>query len=304
MKENEDKMGKFLKHEWDEEIKRIDEEVLSDSDLYDAAPVQMKEQVLQKIEDYEHEKAYEHLTEEDKEAIRLGRELLAQKNAGKAVASEPCEKAGDSNVVEIAGRRSGRKSGKRKKVYIVAASVAMLTLGLGMTSIGGKRYLIEAMNQVLGERELVQVDSREEDKKQSGVDSEEVAYQKFKDEFGFDPVKLMYRPKEMNFLEAEIDQTMQCAFFIYENEDKTKGLSYIVNTNYTDGAFGFDAEDSLISEYTQDISGVNIIIREYNDESIYSRYAAKFEYKNVHYILNGIMEKGEIENILKNLYFS
>lgn len=281
MKEYEGKMEKFLKHEWDEEVKQIDEDVMSDSDSYDAAPAELKEQVMQKIEEYEREKAYEHLTDEDKEAIRLGRELLAQKNAG----------------------RSGRKkSSKRKKVYILAASVAVLVLGLGMTSIGGKRYLIEAMNQMLGERELVQVDSKEEDRKTSGVNNEEAAYQEVKDKFGFDPVRPFYKPKEMKFVDADIDEDLQCATLFYESKDES--LFYNMNTNYTDGAFGFDTEDVLIEEYTMTVSEIPVLVKAYKKQNdMQSRLTASFEYKNIYYILNGSMKKAEFDEILKNLYF-
>lgn len=311
MKEYEDKMEKFLKHEWDEEVKQMDEEPLPDSDLYETAPAQMKEELMRRIAEYEREKAYEHLTEEDKEAIRLGRELLAQQNAVKTGAAKTSETTGSSdvhgtsNVVGIRDRSSGgkKKNSKWKKVYILVASVAVLVLGLGMTSIGGKRYLIEAMKQVLGERELVQVDSKEEDKKESGIDSEEAAYQEVKDELGFDPIKLHYRPKGLNFIEAEIDKTLQCATLFYEGFDES--LFYNMNTNYADGAFGFDTEDGVLDEYELDNSDLQISIREYRiDNSDKKKYVAKFEYNNIQYLLDTDVEKDELEKILRNLYFN
>ena len=52
-------------------------------------------------------------------------------------------------------------------------------------------------------------------------------------------------------------------------------------------------------------NNIIVSIKEYNIEDMdLDRFVAEFEYQDAQYQLMGIMEKEEIDKILKNLYFS
>ena len=79
MEKHEDNLGKLLKAELEKEAGEIMEEMDSDESLQDISfPEDLDEKMWSKIQEYEEQqKAYEKLSDADKEAIRLGREVQA-----------------------------------------------------------------------------------------------------------------------------------------------------------------------------------------------------------------------------------
>ena len=81
MKSEQERMQKLLKNELTEEADKIIKEVEADESLKDIAlPEELDTGLKTKIEQYEAEKAaYEMLSDKDKEAIRIGREIQIQR---------------------------------------------------------------------------------------------------------------------------------------------------------------------------------------------------------------------------------
>ena len=79
MEKHEDNLDKLLKAELEKEAGEIMEEMDSDESLQDISfPEDLDEKMWSKIQEYEEQqKAYEKLSDADKEAIRLGREVQA-----------------------------------------------------------------------------------------------------------------------------------------------------------------------------------------------------------------------------------
>lgn len=79
MEKHEDNLDKLLKAELEKEAGEIMEEMDSDESLQDISfPEDLDEKMWSKIQEYEEQqKAYEKLSDVDKEAIRLGREVQA-----------------------------------------------------------------------------------------------------------------------------------------------------------------------------------------------------------------------------------
>lgn len=77
MEKHEDNLGKLLKAELEKEAGEIMEEMDSDESQKDISfPEDLDEKMWSKIQEYEEQqKAYEKLSDADKEAIRLGREV-------------------------------------------------------------------------------------------------------------------------------------------------------------------------------------------------------------------------------------
>ncbi len=282
MKENGSDLEEIIReelHKEAEETRRIVEasetEELS-RDRKEAIRQNLKEQ----IDEYKKEKVYEQLSPEDREDLELGRQIRRER--------------------EEAQEKKGRR--RFGKIALNLAAVLALVSILGITSVGGPARLVEMMKRAVGEREVVQVDSNEENLK-IAEEREEEAYQKIKDAFGVDPVKIIIRPKGMKFLEVEIDTTIQIAEMFYQYGKKT--VVYFINASYAETSWGIDVEDEVTDSYRLEKKGTEIEIKEYQISNTgEKRYSASYKYGGVEYFLMGTMEKEEMELIVKNLHFN
>lgn len=191
-------------------------------DIPDALKKDIRFKLQERIEAYEEERVYAGLSEKDREALRLGRKLQEERSAAK---------------------HARRK--RRWKMYAASAAAVVLVLTAGMTSMGGAEKIVSVIEQVIGERKIVQVDSDEESKlSENGKEQE--AYQKIKDSFGVLPVKLANLKKGTKFIQMNLDDNLQVAELRYEYDNKT--LLYIVSAGFYDSSFGFDADDEIIEK--------------------------------------------------------
>lgn len=282
MKENGSDLEEIIReelHKEAEETRRIVEasetEELS-RDRKEAIRQNLKEQ----IDEYKKEKVYEQLSPEDREALELGRQIRQER--------------------EEAQEKKGRK--RFGKIALNLAAVLALVSVLGITSVGGPARLVEMMKRAVGEREVVQVDSNEENLK-IAEEREEEAYQRIKDAFGVDPVKIIASPEGFEFSELVIDENMQMAelFYQYNGENTV----YFINASYSSASWGMDAEDKVTDTFFIEKKGTRIEIKEYEiSESKKTRYSANYKYKGIEYFLIGTMNRKEFELIIENLHFN
>ena len=186
----------------------------------------------------------------------------------------------------------------------MVAAVAILALAAGMTSIGGAPFVAEIKKQLIGEREMVKVNSEREgeDARVSTESSESEFYQKVKEVFRFTPVRLGFVPINTKMIDYEVNKDLEEACMILECEGKI--IEYQIWSNFKDKSIGYDIEDNLISEKIINISGNDIVLRSYdNKDTGEKEYIAQFEYKGECYILNGYVQKEEFTKIINNLIF-
>ena len=226
--------------------------------------------------------AYAKLSEEDQEALRLGREMLKNQSEEKKIYTMRRKK---SNIRRI----------------VALAAVLILVMAVGMTSIGGPERMLQFMKSSVGGRKVSQVDSSDKNKNIEEED-EEKAYEKIEKEFGIAPVRLWWYPENMEFENMILDTDIQVAEVDYLYKDKK--IEYFVSASYGEVSWGYDNEDKKIDYYCEQVKSTDIEVTEYETpETERNRYVAEFEYKKLHYCLSGELTKEEIENILKNLYF-
>ena len=188
------------------------------------------------------------------------------------------------------------------KRAVAVAAVMVFVLGLSITSVGGPERVLEVMQQVVGGREMTQIESDNNETLKSGESEEEKAYQEIKDELGIDPVRIASNKVDLEFLSIEIDSVLQTATLIYNKDQKI--ISYIISISYSDGSFGADIEDQLVNEYSQQKGELNITVKEYNVvESNEKIYSAEFNRQNIYYQITGTMEKEDMEKIINSLSF-
>lgn len=291
MSEKKDQLKEILKDQLNREAKQIEEEVgLNDNEeIPNELKIRMKNALNQKIREREKRSkdtnrtdAYAKLSEEDQEALRLGREMMKNQSEEKKIYTMHRKKRNIRRIVAL-------------------AAVLILVMAVGMTSFGGPERMLQFMKSSVGGRQVSKVNSSDKNKIIEEED-EEKAYEKITDEFGIGPVKIIWRPEGMKFKKMLLDTDIQLAEldYLYNNEN----TEFVISASYGEASLGADNEDEITDHYYKQEKMVQVEITEYKTpETETKRYKAEFKYKNLYYCLTGTMTKEEMENILKNLYF-
>lgn len=291
MSEKKDQLKEILKDQLNREAKQIEEEVgLNDNEeIPNELKIRMKNALDQKIreremrsEDMKRTDAYAKLSEEDQEALRLGREMLKNQSEEKKIYTMRRKKRNIRRIVAL-------------------AAVLILVMAVGMTSIGGPERMLQFMKSSVGGRKVSQVDSSDKNKIIEEED-EEKAYEKIAEEFGIEPVQFVWRPVGMQFKKMLLDTDIQLAEleYLYNGEN----TEFMISASYGEVSLGADNEDEITNHFYEQEKKTQIEVTEYKTpETGTNRYKAEFKYKNLYYCLTGTMTKEEMENILKNLYF-
>lgn len=319
MKTEDEIMKELLMEELEREVAEIKKKIEQDPSLYGEGPdPALKNKIWQKAEELRKQKEiYQNLSEADKEALRLGRELQlrreekAREEISEELVPELSELA--AGAEDLQKKEEGEMPQKtriipvkkrRKKVVIALAAALVAVLGLGITSFGDPGYVAETVNRILGGRQTTNITSESENidiTKQEEIE-EEIVFQQIKDEFGFEPIRLTYKPKKMQIIDYMLETEFLTANLYYSYKNNI--ITYVMMPSYQKYSFGYDIEDQIVDEYTKIISSTKVHITEYLIlESNEQEFSAQFEYKNIDYILTGIIEKEEFEKILENLYF-
>lgn len=292
MSEKKDQLKEILKDQLNKEAKQIEEEVgLNDNEeIPNELKIRMKNALDQKIreremrsEDMKRTDAYAKLSEEDQEALRLGREMLKNQSEEKKIYTMHRKKRNIRRIVAL-------------------AAVLILVMAIGMTSFGGPERMLQFMKSSVGGRQVSKVNSSDKNKIIEEED-EEKAYEKIGEEFGIKPVRLVWRPNGMKFKRMELDSDIQIAEIEYIYNSKK--IEFMISASYGRVSWGYENEDKIIAQYDfEQVKETDVEVTGYETpETERNRYVAEFQYQKTHYCLSGEMTQEEMENILKNLYF-
>ena len=331
MEKHEDNLDKLLKAELEKEAGEIMEEMDSDESLQDISfPEDLDEKMWSKIQEYEEQqKAYEKLSDADKEAIRLGREVQALRGGEDTkdrlkkdvesdsyidnvvpiehVKHETDNKASDDGTNGETGKEAGKKKVKKRKrhwkAYGIVAIVAVLAMMWSMVSIGGTPFFGKLWTQTIGDRKMTQVDTEREDGGKNEVDDydEFQVYDEIKEKMGVDVVRLKRTSEDMLLVQSDIDEVLKRVCLLYDNKENM--IEYQMVFNYKEQSHGYDIEDKKIKEEKIKVSGNNIDIFQYELPDGNKENVAQFTYEDVFYTINTTMDEGKFKKLLKNLYF-
>lgn len=296
MKDKKELLEQTIKEDLEKEAQEILRALeTSDVDeLSDEKQIELKKKIDKKIEDYEFEKICNGLPEEYQDALRAGMELKKQESA--------IDGKGETDGEEAGGNRRVVRKKKSLRVYVALAAVMIMVLAVSISSVGDGRSLMKTIKSMVGEREVVKVNSGE-DNYVIEAESEEEAYQEIKAEFNINPVKIIDLPLEAKFSKAIIEKELKMGELYYQY--KGENIVYIVSEDQAKNSIGMDREDQVIEQYCIEVQGINIEIKACQlPETKKKRYFAHFNYKEGEYFLIGVMARNEFEEILKNLYFS
>ena len=331
MEKHENNLDKLLKAELEKEAGEIMEEMDSDESLQDISfPEDLDEKMWSKIQEYEEQqKAYEKLSDADKEAIRFGREVQALRGGENTkdhlkkdvesdsyidnvvpiehVKHETDNKASDDGTNGETEKEAGKKKVKKRKrhwkAYGIVAIVAVLAMMWSMVSIGGTPFFGKLWTQTIGDRKMTQVDTEREDGSKNKVDDydEESVYENIKEKMGVDVVRILKKPDDMVLIQSDIDEVLKKVCLIYNDGESM--IEYQMIFNYKEQSHGYDVEDKKIKEEQIEVDGNNINVTQYElpDES--KENVAQFIYKDVFYTINTTMDENNFKELLKSLYF-
>ena len=252
MKDKKELLEQTIKEDLEKEAQEILRALeTSDVDeLSDEKQIELKKKIDKKIEDYEFEKICNGLPEEYQDALRAGMELKKQESV--------IDQKGETDGGE-AGKNTKRVRKKKSlRVYVALAAVMIMVLAVSISSVGDGRSLMKTIKSMVGEREVVKVNSGE-DNKVIEAESEEVAYQKIKAEFNINPVKIIDLPLEAKFSKAIIEKELKMGELYYQY--KGENIVYIVSEDQAKNSIGMDREDQVIEQYCIEVQGINIEIK-------------------------------------------
>lgn len=331
MEKHEDNLDKLLKAELEKEAGEIMEEMDSDESLQDISfPEDLDEKMWSKIQEYEEQqKAYEKLSDADKEAIRLGREVQALRGGEDTkdhlkkdvesdsyidnvvpieyVKHETDNKASDDGTNEEIEKKAGKKKVKKRKrhwkVYGIVAIVAVLAMMWSMVSIGGTPFFGRVLNDIIGDREMFKVNTEREDGDKNKIDNydEERVYEEIKDKFGMDVVRLKRNSVGMSLVQSDIDEVLKKVCLLYEDDDTL--IQYQMEIQSENKSYAYDIEDKKVKRTQITVDGNKIDIIQYELDDGNEENVAQFAYEDVFYTINTTMEEADFKELLKNLYF-
>lgn len=288
MKEHLNDYEKRIWEGIDKDAEEIIKMVEADPEAMSAEPSEeMDRKIYAMIPGHEdadsEDSAMEGLSEEDQEALRLGRELQKRRK-------------------EKEEEKSRAKRRHHWKRITAAAAVLVLVIGIGTTGVGGPKRIVEMVEGTFGGRDASRVNVSKEETKDTEENKEERIYQEIKDKLDFDPVKIIILPNMMEYEYGEIDEDMQMAQLIYKYGEGN--ISYSINATYSEKVVGTDLEDDITDSYIFQEDKLKAEVTEHELEgSNMKEYSAKFEYKGIHYQIIGTMGKEDFEKVLKNLHF-
>ena len=331
MEKHEDNLDKLLKAELEKEAGEIMEEMDSDESLQDISfPEDLDEKMWSKIQEYEEQqKAYEKLSDADKEAIRLGREVQALRGGNdmkdrfkkdvesdsyrdnvvpiEYVKHETDNKASDDGTNGETEKEAGKKKVKKRKrhwkVYGIVAIVAVLAMMWSMVSIGGTPFFGRVLNDIIGDREMVKVNTEREDGDKNKIDNYDVerVYEEIKDKFGMDVVRLKRKSVGMSLVQSDIDEVLKKVCLLYEDDDTL--IQYQMEIQSENKSYAYDIEDKKVKRTQITVDGNKIDIIQYELDDGNEENVAQFAYEDVFYTINTTMEEADFKELLKNLYF-
>ena len=331
MEKHEDNLDKLLKAELEKEAGEIMEEMDSDESLQDISfPEDLDEKMWSKIQEYEEQqKAYEKLSDADKEAIRLGREVQALRGGENTkdhlkkdvesdsyidnvvpieyVKHETDNKASDDGTNGEIEKKAGKKKVKKRKrhwkVYGIVAIVAVLAMMWSMVSIGGTPFFGKLWTQTIGDRKMTQVDTEREDGDKNKVDDydESKVYEEIKEKFGMDVVRFRRKSDGMALVQSDIDEVLKKVCLIYENNNTF--IQYQMEIQSENKSYAYDIEDKKVKRTQITVDGNKIDIIQYELDDGNEENIAQFTYEDVFYTINATMEEDDFKELLKNLYF-
>lgn len=246
------------------------------------------------------------LSEEDREALRLGREMLKKKEEEPVLFTVNPEYHKHLNSEKKEGKknREGKTSVFRmprgRRFIIAFAAVLVLVVGTSVTSVGSKSYLKELWDKVVGNEKIAVMNVKDMEKQGTEDISEIEAFKEIMEKLRFSIISFGYLPENMTLEKYKIDENQKWVQLFYQYNGEI--IRYNIYLNGADSSIGQKEEDVLLDKFNVESTKQVIEVEEYEKKAS-KRYVANFEYYGVHYQLKGVMSKSDFTDIIENLIY-
>lgn len=186
-----------------------------------------------------------------------------------------------------------RRFGK-KKVFLVAALVAVFVGALGVTAVGEKNYFFRGRSRDINDLVF------NNDKNKTDISRLEEAYEEVSENLNITVLKLGYIPYDLRLENLVVSQDRAIFQFDYKG-DKIYFIQGERNDSASSATKSDRQQDTEIVE--NEWMNQEVVIKENQLDNGEVEYEAKFSYQGAYYLINGKMDKNEFVEMVKNINY-
>ena len=186
-----------------------------------------------------------------------------------------------------------RRLGK-KKIFLVAALVAVFVGALGVTAVGEKNYFFRGRSRDINDLVF------NNDKNKTDISRLEEAYEEVSENLNITVLKLGYIPYDLRLENLVVSQDRAIFQFDYKG-DKIYFIQGERNDSASSATKSDRQQDTEIVE--NEWMNQEVVIKENQLDNGEVEYEAKFSYQGAYYLINGKMDKNEFVEMVKNINY-
>lgn len=190
----------------------------------------------------------------------------------------------------------------KKFLGMTAAAVTSCfgLFGVSMSTQGGRSYVMDKANEVLGDEKNTEIENGED--RLITDRTEEEARKEIEEKLQVEVPDFLYLPDRMDFDSYEIDEIAQSVYIRYKNGEDY--MYVVIQANYANksGIYRND-EGECLGMVNCDLSEIEAELWKIEEGEENPTYLAQWDYKNSYYRISGRMTEDEMKKIIKDVMY-
>ena len=172
--------------------------------------------------------------------------------------------------------------------------------GVSMSTQGGRSYVMDKANEVLGDEKNTEIENGED--RLITDRTEEEARKEIEEKLQVEVPDFLYLPDRMDFDSYEIDEIAQSVYIRYKNGEDY--MYVVIQANYANksGIYRND-EGECLGMVNCDLSEIEAELWKIEEGEENPTYLAQWDYKNSYYRISGRMTEDEMKKIIKYVMY-
>lgn len=172
--------------------------------------------------------------------------------------------------------------------------------GVSMSTQGGRSYVMDKANEVLGDEKNTEIENGED--RLITDRTEEEARNEIEEKLQVEVPDFLYLPDRMDFDSYEIDEIAQSVYIRYKNGEDY--MYVVIQANYANksGIYRND-EGECLGMVNCDLSEIEAELWKIEEGEENPTYLAQWDYKNSYYRISGRMTEDEMKKIIKDVMY-
>lgn len=191
------------------------------------------------------------------------------------------------------------------KKFLGMTAAAVITcfglFGVSMSTQGGRSYVMDKANEVLGDEENTEIENSQD--RLISDRTEEEARNEIEEKLQVEVPDFLYLPDKVEFDSYEIDDTAQSVYIRYRNGEDY--IYFVIQANYinSSGLYRND-EGDCVEKIESDLSNnIEAELWRIEDEEETPMYLAQWDYKNSYYRISGRITEDEMKKIIQDVMY-